>query len=54
MQNRKLILIFYSLDRWYFQKQFSQKLYSQDTVKILITLDLSKLLLSCPLVLTSI
>lgn len=54
MQNGKLILIFYNLDRWNFQKQFYQKLYSQDTLKIFITFNLTKRLLSCPLVLISI
>lgn len=52
MQNGKLI--FYNLDRWNFQEQFYQKLCSQDPLKIFITINLRKHLLSCPLVLMSI
>jgi len=52
MQNGKLFLIFYNLDRWNFQKQLYQKLYSK--IKIFITLDLTTHLLSCPLVLIAI
>lgn len=52
MQNGKLI--FYNPDRWNLPKQFYQKLCSQDPLKILITLDFRKHLLSCPLVLMSI
>lgn len=51
MQNGKLI--FYSLDRRNFQEQFYQKLCSQDPLKIFTTTDLTKHLLSCPLVLMS-
>lgn len=51
MQSGKVI--FYNLDRWNFQ-EFYQKLCSQDPLKIFITTDLRKHLLSCPLVLMCI
>lgn len=52
MKNVKLI--FYNPDRWNFQEQYYQKLCFQNPLKIFITTDLRKHLLSCPLVLMSI
>lgn len=54
MQNGKVMLIFYNLDSRNFQEQFYEKLCSQDPLEIFITIDFTKHLLSCPLVLMSI